>query len=125
MHSAFGQLTVTEDFVEGASRKSVEKVKTQRVGSAAASNRKTSMDLKVQPGNGAEANIKEDYDFTRLANLVAEEKSDSGSPSPRRPSKDPTIVQDDALATDVRQARNLQTESGPTWNGAAGKRRED
>jgi hypothetical protein len=68
VHSAFGQLTAAG----GATRESVEKVAPQGAGSATAANREHPKDLKVQSENGAAANAKEDYDFTRLAKFEAD-----------------------------------------------------
>jgi len=74
VHSAFGQLTAAG----GAARESVEKVathhynKSKGAGSATAANREHPKDLKVQSENGAAANAKEDYNFTRLAKFEAD-----------------------------------------------------
>jgi hypothetical protein len=68
VHSAFGQLTATG----AASRESAEKVKAHGAGSATATNREHPKDLKVQSENGAAANAKEDYNFTRLAKFEAD-----------------------------------------------------
>jgi hypothetical protein len=99
-HSACGPLIAAG----GASGESIEKVKiiinkTHGAGSATTSNREPPKDLEVQPENGAAANAKEPYQFTRLAKFKANSKLGPASQSPEKLCKDPSFVSNPALAT--------------------------